>query len=184
MKFISKMVNLLVGMAIPLQLGAQERSYKLVVIPTFGGPAAIGQLDGPGISQFINISRRCCGWSRYNAIPNFIPPMLTSAERRMHRPQYQRWSLEWEQGMGIRTSVRVGYFGHHGIHELVGNPNANAYGFASLPAGQCGSPPVPRCSDPRFGGVTEWQRGQSPTTTGWWPRSGIRSVAGAAGLCK
>jgi hypothetical protein len=90
------------------------------------------------------------------AIPNFFPPSLTSAEKKMHRPQYQRWSLQWEQGLGIRTSVSVGYFGHHGIHELVSNPNANAYGFGSLPAGQCGSPPVLPCSDPRFAGVTQW----------------------------
>jgi hypothetical protein len=90
------------------------------------------------------------------AIPNFFPPSLTSAERKMHRPQYQKWSLQWEQGLGIRTSVSVGYFGHHGIHELVSNPNANAYGFGSLPDGQCGSPPVRPCSDPRFAGVTQW----------------------------
>ena len=90
------------------------------------------------------------------AIPNFVPPSLTSAERKMHRPQYQRWSLQWEQGMGIRTSVSVGYFGHHGIHELMGDPNVNAYGFGSLPSGQCGTPPVLPCSDPRFGEVTQW----------------------------
>ncbi|PYV79981.1 MAG: hypothetical protein DMG96_02185 [Acidobacteria bacterium] len=87
---------------------------------------------------------------------NFFPPSLTSAEKKMHRPQYQKWSLQWEQGLGIRTSVNVGYFGHHGIHELVSNPNANAYGFGSLPPGQCGSPPVLPCSDPRFAGVTQW----------------------------
>ena len=90
------------------------------------------------------------------AIPNFVPPSLTSAERKMHRPQYQRWSLQWEQGLGIRTSVSVGYFGHHGIHELVGDPDVNAYGLGSLPAGQCGSPPVLPCSDPRFAGITQW----------------------------
>jgi hypothetical protein len=90
------------------------------------------------------------------AIPNFVPPSLTSAERNMHRPQYRKWSLQWEQGLGIRTSVSVGYFGHHGIHELVRNSNANAYGFGSLPAGQCSSPPVLPCSDPRFAGVEQW----------------------------
>ena len=36
------------------------------------------------------------------------------------------------------------------------NPNANAYGFGSLPAGLCTSPPVPPCADPRFGAVTEY----------------------------
>jgi hypothetical protein len=91
-----------------------------------------------------------------SAIPNFSPPALSSAERRMHHPQYQRWSLEWEQGLDNHTSLNLGYFGHHGIHELVANPNANAFGFGTLPAGQCDSPPVPPCSDPRFSKVTEW----------------------------
>jgi Carboxypeptidase regulatory-like domain len=90
-------------------------------------------------------------------IPNFIPPALTgTSERKMHRPQYQRWSIEWQQGIGTKTSVSLGYFGHHGIHELVQNPNANAYDFGSLPAAQCSTPPVPPCSDPRFGEVVEW----------------------------
>jgi hypothetical protein len=87
---------------------------------------------------------------------NLFVPSLTTAERRMHSPQYQRWSLQWEQGLGIRTSLSIGYFGHHGIHELVGDQDANAYGFGSLPAGQCNTPPVLPCSDPRFGFVTQW----------------------------
>ena len=91
-----------------------------------------------------------------SAIPNFVPPWVESTERNMRRPQYQRWSLEWEQALGRRTSVHIGYFGHHGIHELVRNPNANAYGFGSLPATQCSSPPVPPCADPRFGEVEQW----------------------------
>jgi len=91
-----------------------------------------------------------------HAIPHFFPPSLNSSERKMHRPQYQRWNLEWEQGLGVTTSVTIGYFGHHGIHELVGDPNTNAYGFGSLPATPCSSPPVPPCSDPRFAGVTQW----------------------------
>ena len=89
-------------------------------------------------------------------IPNFSPPALSSAERRMPSPQYQRWSLEWQQVFGVHTSASVGYFGHHGIHELVVNPSANAFGFGSLPAGPCTSPPIPPCSDPRFGQVTQY----------------------------
>ena len=89
------------------------------------------------------------------AIPNFVPPSLTTTERKIHRAQFQKWSLEWQQALGLKTSVSVGYFGHHGIHELVQNPNANAYGFGSMPAGQCSSPPVLPCSDPRFAGVDQ-----------------------------
>jgi hypothetical protein len=91
------------------------------------------------------------------AIPNFSLPAVSGADRIIHYAQYQRWSLEWQQGFGARTSVTVGYFGHHGIHELVQNTNANAYGFGSLPTALCTSPPVPPCADPRFSFVTEFQ---------------------------
>jgi hypothetical protein len=75
---------------------------------------------------------------------------------KMHAPQYQKWSLEWQQAFGTKTTTSLGYFGHHGIHELVVNPSANAFGFGSLPAGQCSSSPVPPCSDPRFAQVTQY----------------------------
>jgi hypothetical protein len=69
--------------------------------------------------------------------------------------KYQRWSLEFQQAFGVGTAVSIGYFGNHGIRELVKDPNANAYGFGSLPLGLCASPPVPPCADPLFSGVTE-----------------------------
>ena len=88
-------------------------------------------------------------------VPNFSPPGLTVPQQRMHSPQYQRWSLELQQALGNATSFSVGYFGHHGIHELVQNSALNAWGFGSLPAGRC-SDAIPDCApDPRFGGVTE-----------------------------
>ncbi len=49
--------------------------------------------------------------------------------------------------------MSIGYFGNHGIHELIQNTSANAYGFGSLPSAQCTSPPVPPCADPRFSTV-------------------------------
>jgi hypothetical protein len=87
--------------------------------------------------------------------PNFSPPSINAAPKRMHSPQFQRWSLEWQQGFGAGTSVSLGYFGHHGIHEMVQDPNVNAFGFGSLPAVPCASPPIPPCYDPRFSGVTQ-----------------------------
>ena len=62
-----------------------------------------------------------------------------------------------QQVIGAGTSLGIGYFGHHGIHELVQDPDANAFGFGSLPAAKCASPPVPPCADPRFSGVTQVQ---------------------------
>jgi hypothetical protein len=87
--------------------------------------------------------------------PNFFPPAISVPERRTHSPQYQRWSVELEQALGTDTSVNIGYYGHHGIHGLVLNPNANAFGFGSLPPDLCTSPPVPPCADARFSGVTQ-----------------------------
>lgn len=88
--------------------------------------------------------------------PNFSPPGISSPGKETHSPQYQKWSLELQQAFGTKTSVSIGYFGHHGIHELVQNPNANAYGFGPFPTGQCTSPPIPPCGDPRFSRVTEY----------------------------
>ena len=89
------------------------------------------------------------------AVPNFFPPGITLPEKHMHSSQYQRWSLQLQQAFGSATSLSVGYFGHHGIHELVQNPNANAWGFGSLPGGRCPDP-IPDCApDPRFSAVTQ-----------------------------
>ncbi|PYL80177.1 MAG: hypothetical protein DMF21_09895 [Verrucomicrobia bacterium] len=88
--------------------------------------------------------------------PNFSPPAVNTSEAKMHVPQYQKWSLEWQQAFGAKMTTSIGYFGHHGIHELVVNPSANAFGFGSFPAGPCSSPPVPPCSDPRFAQVTQY----------------------------
>jgi hypothetical protein len=90
------------------------------------------------------------------ADPNFTPPSFQTPANTIHSPQYQKWSLQAQQGFRASTSVTIGYFGNHGIHELVQNPNANASGSGSFPKVNCSSPPVPPCADPRFGLVTEW----------------------------
>jgi hypothetical protein len=85
---------------------------------------------------------------------NFSPPAISVPDSRTHSPQYQRWSLEIEQAWDS-NAVTLGYYGHHGIHALVLNPNTNAFGFGSLPTAFCASPPVAPCADPRFSGVTQ-----------------------------
>jgi hypothetical protein len=87
--------------------------------------------------------------------PGFTPPGIANPATQMRAPQYQRWSLELQQAFGARTSMNIGYFGNHGVRELVQNVNANAYGFGSLPTGLCTSPATPPCADPRFTGVTQ-----------------------------
>ena len=91
-----------------------------------------------------------------SADPFFYPPSMNLPNERTRSPQYQKWSLQAQRTFGTRTSVTIGYFGNHGIHELVGNSSANAFGFGSFPVGLCSSPPVPPCADPRFSGVTEF----------------------------
>jgi hypothetical protein len=90
--------------------------------------------------------------------PSFIPPSFQNPANRMHSAQYQKWSLQAQQAFGNSSSLTIGYFGNHGIHELVQNPNANAWGFGSFPTHVCTTiSPLPPCADPRFGGVTEFQ---------------------------
>jgi hypothetical protein len=86
----------------------------------------------------------------------FFPPSLIVATDHPGTPQYQKWSLEVQQTFGTSTSVTLGYYGNHGIHEFVQNPSANAYGWGPFPAAVCASPPVPPCADPRFAGVNEY----------------------------
>ncbi len=85
----------------------------------------------------------------------FLPPGVTSPDRLLKSPQYQKWSLEVQQAFGASTSMSIGYFGNHGLHELIQNQSANAFGFGTLPPVECTSPPVPPCADPQFGEVSQ-----------------------------
>jgi len=87
--------------------------------------------------------------------PNFSAPAISVPERRTHFPQYQKWSLEWQQALAPDTSLNIGYYGFHGIHGLTLNPSANAFGFGSLPANLCTSASGPACADPLFSQITE-----------------------------
>jgi hypothetical protein len=87
------------------------------------------------------------------SVPGFAPPGITSTDRRNLVPQYQKWNLEIQQGIGRNSSVSINYVGNHGIHELNGSSAANAFcppatcpnGFVGLPAAAV---------DSRFGFVT------------------------------
>ncbi len=90
------------------------------------------------------------------AVPAFTPPALFTSEHSTNVPQYQKWSLEVEQGLGQTMSLTVGYVGNHGIHETVLNSTLNAYYKPSeFPNGFEGLPSAP--IDPRFGPVSEAQ---------------------------
>jgi probable HAF family extracellular repeat protein len=49
-------MTLFAAVALPLQLAAQHTRYKLIDIPTLGGPKGSGQGNGIGTSQFLNSS--------------------------------------------------------------------------------------------------------------------------------
>jgi len=82
-------------------------------------------------------------------VPGFAKPSVNYVNPFTNAPQYQKWSLEIQQGIGKDTSVTVGYSGNHGIHEPVQNSALNAYSPAPAPfAGLPTTPP-----DSRFGYV-------------------------------
>jgi hypothetical protein len=76
---------------------------------------------------------------------------LASSDSQTKVPQYYKWSLEWQQGIGRNDVISVQYAGNHGINELIQNAGVNAFvpgGFGDLP----GTKP-----DARFRTVTLFQ---------------------------
>lgn len=68
--------------------------------------------------------------------PAFKIPNLTAADGKILLPQYQKWSLELQQGLWRNAAMTIGYQGNHGIHTLLSVAGVNAYSssFAGLPA--------------------------------------------------
>lgn len=84
------------------------------------------------------------------ANPDFVVPSFFNAAQKINAPQYQEWNLEFQQGLGSKTTVSLNYVGNHGVHEAVQNAGLNAFfpggGFIGLPANP---------TDQRFGTITE-----------------------------
>jgi Carboxypeptidase regulatory-like domain len=91
--------------------------------------------------------------------PKFTPPAIQALSNTLHSPQYQKWSLQAQQNFGASTSLTIGYFGNHGIHEFVQDINANGHSFGPYPTQPCGSPAVAPCYDSRFGQVSQYASG-------------------------
>lgn len=72
-----------------------------------------------------------------DSVANFTAPTLAVSVNYPKEPQYQKWSLEIEQGFGPNTSFTLEYAGNHAIHILDQNNGINACNysgtFASLP---------------------------------------------------
>ena len=67
-------------------------------------------------------------------VPGFAPPAFTTADRNIHYPTYEEWSLALEQEITHQLVLSASYVGNHGYHETVVDGGANAYGFDTLPA--------------------------------------------------
>jgi Carboxypeptidase regulatory-like domain len=67
---------------------------------------------------------------------SFSAPSYASQVGTFHTPYYEQWSLGFQQALGDKASLSVGYVGNHGVHVPVNNPGLNAYGagFAPFPA--------------------------------------------------
>ena len=86
--------------------------------------------------------------------PAFAPPGISAAVRASHVPEYYKWSLGIQQGIGTNNVLSVTYEGNHGIYEVLQNNAVNGYCNPSASASPCpggfvGLPTAP--TDSRFG---------------------------------
>jgi len=63
-------------------------------------------------------------------------PSITITDRHTKAPQFQKWSLEIQKGLGPNDSIDIGYYGNHGIHIPVFFNSINACGGGA----NCGGP--------------------------------------------
>lgn len=90
------------------------------------------------------------------ADPNFAVPSIFNADKNIHYPTYEEWSLQVQKQLGQHVSFQVGYVGNHGYHEPVVNEGVNisqATSAGNVPFN--GLPANPAL--PEFGNVNEVQ---------------------------
>jgi hypothetical protein len=82
------------------------------------------------------------------------PPGIITAENHVQGPQYQKWSLQIQKAFGANNSFDIGYYGNHGIHEVVVNPSINASQFVNaaqgidfVPPDLPAAPPLPQFAE-------------------------------------
>src|SRR6266550_4090994 len=73
MKFSPYILTVVVVLMLPWRVMAQNPRYRLIDIPTLGGPGVIAQVDGWGLSQFVNNSGAVVGGAA-TAIPDPTAP--------------------------------------------------------------------------------------------------------------
>jgi Carboxypeptidase regulatory-like domain len=125
---------------------------------TYGAPVAQTQIAGGGNVYSIAADNNAAFTTGFangatlaqieSSAPFFTPPGIFTANKNTNYPQYQKWSLEVQKSFGANTSVTLGYYGNHGIHELIVDPSLNAsdFGLGVLPA----ATPDPRFAEVQF----------------------------------
>lgn len=97
--------------------------------------------------------------------PIFSQPNVYNADRKIHYPTYEQWSLQWQQQLGGHAAFQIAYVGNHGYHEPVVNNGANT--FYTPPAGTAplvGVPTAPAL--PAFAQILEIQSAASSNYNG------------------
>jgi carboxypeptidase family protein len=60
-------------------------------------------------------------------------PSITVTTPKTEAPQFYKWNLGIQKGLGPHDSISVEYDGNHGIHIPIFNNSVNAFGFFTLP---------------------------------------------------
>ena len=116
----------------------------------YASTAAVNQAFLQGFAAGLNETTIAANLKTATGI-NFAAPSLASSDSQTKVPQYYKWSLEWQQGIGRNDLVSVQYAGNHGINELIQNAGVNGFvpaGFGDLPTSK---------PDARFRAVTLFQ---------------------------
>ena len=72
-------------------------------------------------------------YSTLKTTPGFRAPLYHNQIGTFHTPYYEQWSFGFQQALGNKTSLSVGYVGNHGVHIPIYNEGLNAYNRALAP---------------------------------------------------
>jgi hypothetical protein len=128
--------------------GAPLSPTETSTINLFGETAAVNHAFVAGFPAGLNETQVAA------SLPpgvSFAAPSLATSDSQTKVPQYYKWSLEWQQGIGRNDLISIQYAGNHGINELIQNAGVNAFvpgGFGDLPSSK---------PDARFRTVTDFQ---------------------------
>lgn len=117
----------------------------------WGDPAAAATTAAASNAALLSGFANGLTYAQISALsPAFAAPSFYNAAGTLHTPRFQEWNLQFQQGLGAKSSITLNYVGNHGIHIPINNYGVNAFGFTDLPAD---------APDIRFGTVQEYHTG-------------------------